>query len=339
MSEPAQKKKSNVAVIGTGSWATALLKLIQLNDHVVHWYVPDEQRRQDIKNHGRNNKYLSILELDTQVIEFHSDIKECIDSCEYILLSIPSHFLASQLQGLNSENLKGKKIISAIKGIIPRENELISLYLINHFQVSLENLIVLSGPSYAEEVASGRETYITLAGNNQELAKEVSGLIQRAYIHISFSKDLKGIELSAVLKNVYAIACGICNSLGYGDNFQAVLVSESVREMKKILETVFPDKSRHVLSNVYLGDLLVTAYSQFSRNRSFGNMLGKGYSAKLALMEMTMVPEGYYIVEPLHELLQKRAVEAPIVNAVYHILHEGISPHVEIKILSSKISN
>lgn len=313
---------SPIAVIGSGSWATALVTLLQHHGHTVHWWIRKADTLNAITKEKRNPRYLSALTLNPDSLYLTTDVNEAVAKADLVLLAVPSFFLKSALATLKTDALEGKVLISAIKGIVPEMDCLVSGYLKNTFGVSDDQFVGISGPSHAEEVAYGRQTYLTLASSSTSNAQAVADMIETSFLHITISTDVEGLEYAAVLKNVYAIAGGICNSLGYGDNFQAVLVAAGAREIQTFLDTVTP-MHRSILETGYLGDLLVTAYSQFSRNRTFGNMIGKGYRTNAALMEMTMVPEGYYAIEPAYHLLNQHQIKAPILEAVYQILHDG----------------
>ena len=315
----------DIAVIGSGSWATALLKILEHRGHSIHWWVRTERSLNAIRQHHKNPKYLSSLEIDLSNIQLTNDIREAVSNVDICLLAVPSFFLKHALAEIPADGFRGKLVLSAIKGIVPGHDQLVSEYLFKEFGVQHDQFINISGPSHAEEVAFERRTYLTLAAHSYDNASYIADLLKTYYLTIRISRDIEGLEYAAVLKNVYAIAGGICNSLGFGDNFQAVLIAAATREMKNFLDTVCP-LERNILDSGYLGDLLVTAYSQFSRNRTFGNMIGKGYSTNAALMEMNMVPEGYYAIDPAYHLITKYQVDAPILTAVYHILHEGKQP-------------
>lgn len=315
----------DIAVIGSGSWATALLKILEHKGHTIHWWVRSDKSIEHIRDHGSNPKYLSALDIDISNIHLTNDISEAVEDVDICLLAVPSFFLQNALAQLPIDSFSNKLVVSAIKGIVPNHDQLVSDYLAREFGLPQQQFINISGPSHAEEVAFGRRTYLTLASQSETNATYIADLLNTHYLTIKTSEDVLGLEYAAVLKNVYAIAGGICNSLGYGDNFQAVLVAAAAREMETFVKRVAKSE-RNILETGYLGDLLVTAYSQFSRNRTFGNMIGKGYSTNSALMEMTMVPEGYYAIEPAFHLLNQYGVNAPILNAVYQILHEGHDP-------------
>lgn len=326
-----------ITVIGSGSWGTAILKVLEQNGYRVNWWVRKKESIRYIRQHHRNPRYLSSLELDLSRINPSSNLKELVGKTKICFLAIPSSFLKDSLKSLSTKDFKDKLVVSAIKGIVPEKNQLVSEFMQETYHVPDKNFINLSGPSHAEEVAFERLTFLTLAGTSSENVNKIRELLENHFLNIRRSDDVTGLEYAAVFKNIYAIASGMANSLGYGDNFQAVLVAAATREMKHFLDKVAPQK-RNILESGYLGDLLVTAYSQFSRNRTFGNMLGKGYSVKSALLEMNMIPEGYYAIVPAYEKAQKNKVEEPILKAIYHVLHENISPVMEVKILAEKLS-
>lgn len=254
-----------------------------------------------------------------------------------ILLNVPAAFLKDTLQDITPDALKGKKIISAIKGIVPEDNMIIAEFMHHNYGIPLHDLVVISGPCHAEEVALEKLSYLTIASLDVKLATEFAKIINTRYIKTNVSDDIWGTEYAAVLKNIYAVASGICNGIGYGDNFQAVLISNAIREIKNFVDTVHPI-NRDINESAYLGDLLVTAYSQFSRNRMFGNMIGKGYTVKSAQLEMNMIAEGYYAINSLHQINKTYKVHMPICRAVYAILYEKHSPAIEMKLLSEQLS-
>jgi glycerol-3-phosphate dehydrogenase (NAD(P)+) len=288
-----------------------------------------------IRQHKHNNFYLSAVSLDTQKISFYSNISDAVENADILIFAIPSAFLKSALENL-SIDISDKTIVSAIKGIVPDENLIISEFFNQHYQVPFENFAVISGPCHAEEVALERLSYLTIASQNLNIARNIAGLLSSHYIKTSISDDIYGTEYSAVLKNVFAIAAGICHGLGYGDNFNAVLIANAIQEIKRFVDAVHPIQ-RDIKGSAYLGDLMVTAYSQFSRNRTFGNMIGKGYSVKSAQLEMNMIAEGYYAVKSIVEINKKYLVNMPITEAVYNILYENISPAIEIKLLTENL--
>jgi glycerol-3-phosphate dehydrogenase (NAD(P)+) len=327
----------SVAVIGGGSWATAIVKMLCNNAEKVHWWMRNNDTIEYIHKYKHNPQYLSSVELHTEKLALGSDLHKVIDAAEIIIMAVPSAFLKDALKSLTPEDLKGKIIISAIKGIIPEHNLIPGEFFNQVYNVPFDHFGVVTGPCHAEEVAMEKLSYLTVACQKKENAEALAGLIRCRYIRTTVSDDIYGTEYAAVLKNVFAIASGICHGLGYGDNFQAVLIANAIQEIKRFVDAVHPI-DRDIKSSAYLGDLLVTAYSQFSRNRTFGNMIGKGYSVKYAQFEMNMVAEGYYAAKCVNEVNKQYKVEMPICDAVYHILYEKISPAIEIKLLTDKLS-
>jgi glycerol-3-phosphate dehydrogenase (NAD(P)+) len=260
-----------------------------------------------------------------------------VKKADVLIMAVPSAFLMEALSGLSPEDFKNKKVFSAIKGIVPEHNLIVGEFFNKEYGIPMENIGVITGPCHAEEVAMEKLSYLTIASQDLANANFVASQLNCRYIKTTVSDDIFGTEYSAVLKNVFAIASGICHGLGYGDNFQAVLISNAIQEIKAFVDVVHPI-DRDIKSSAYLGDLLVTAYSQFSRNRMFGNMVGKGYSVKYAQMEMNMIAEGYYGVKCIHEINKKYKVDMPITNAVYNIVYEKISPAIEMKLLTDKLS-
>jgi glycerol-3-phosphate dehydrogenase (NAD(P)+) len=329
------KQKPKVAILGGGSWATAIIKMLLENVDDINWYMRSTEKINFIKQHKHNNFYLSSVTLDTNKIALFCDISEAVKNADILIFAIPSAFLKDALQKL-SVDISDKLIVSAIKGIVPEDNLIIGEFFNQKYKVSLESFVVISGPCHAEEVALERLSYLTMASKNLKNARLIADLLSTQYIKTSISDDIYGTEYSAVLKNVFAVAAGICHGLGYGDNFNAVLISNSIQEIKRFVDAVHPIK-RDIKSSAYLGDLMVTAYSQFSRNRTFGNMIGKGYSVKSAQLEMNMIAEGYYAVKSIMEINKKYLVNMPITEAVYNILYEKISPAIEIKLLTENL--
>jgi glycerol-3-phosphate dehydrogenase (NAD(P)+) len=266
-----------------------------------------------------------------------SDIKTIIAYADYIILNVPAAFLKETLSDVKPADLKGKKIISAIKGIVPDENLIIGEFINQKYDVPLTDITVISGPCHAEEVALEKLSYLTIASMDINFATIFANNLQTRYIKTNVSDDIFGTEYAAVLKNIYAVASGICHGVGYGDNFQAVLISNAIREIKSFVNAVHPI-DRDIMESAYLGDLMVTAYSQFSRNRTFGNMIGKGYTVKSAQLEMNMIAEGYYAVSCMQHINKKYRVEMPISNAVYNILYKHHSPQMEMRLLTEKLN-
>ena len=331
--------KPKIAMIGGGSWATAIIKMLADNEteKEIFWWMRNEEAINHIKSFKHNPNYLSSVEIKVPAQNISSDILFIVKQADYIVLNVPAAFLKETLKELSPADLKGKKIISAIKGIVPDENLIIGEFINQKYQVPLNDILVISGPCHAEEVALEKLSYLTIACMQVALAAEFAGFLATRYIKTNVSDDIFGTEYAAVLKNIYAVASGICHGVGYGDNFQAVLISNAIQEIKNFVDAVHPI-DRDIKESAYLGDLLVTAYSQFSRNRTFGNMIGTGYTVKSAQLEMNMVAEGYYAVSCMHHINQKYKVEMPISRAVYAVLYEKHSPVIEMRLLTEKLN-
>jgi glycerol-3-phosphate dehydrogenase (NAD(P)+) len=330
-------ESKKIAVIGGGSWATALVKILCNNLSSVNWWMRNDMAVEHILRYRHNPNYLQSVEFDLDKINVSTDLIEIIQPADIVIIATPSAFLTKIFEGFPAEIMDGKVIFSAVKGIIPEYNAIPARFIHKTFGTPYDNIGIICGPCHAEEVALERLSYLTIAGQNEEMAEEMAELLACRYIKTTVSDDLFGTELSAVLKNVYALASGICSGLGYGDNFQAVLISNAIQEIENFIDEVSPIH-RDVKSSAYLGDLLVTAYSKFSRNRTFGFMIGKGYSVKTAQLEMDMIAEGYYATKCVMEINKKFQVEMPIVEAVYNILYEKISPVIEMRILTDRLS-
>ena len=310
----------NFGVIGNGSWATALIKILTENTSIsINWWMRDEATVEYIKEFHHNPKYLSSVEIHPNVIRATTNIQEVIDNSEIILLAVPSAFVDKALNGATLP--VDKTYITAIKGIEPHSKLVIAKYLQQNFNIPLNNITLISGPCHAEEVALEKLSYLTISGLVPETTAKIAKLFDCRFINISQTQDLIGAEYASVLKNIYAIGSGIAHGLGYGDNFQAVFVAAAIREMEVFLKEIHAE-NRDVKEAAYLGDLLVTCYSQFSRNRSFGTMMGKGYSVKSAQLEMNMIAEGYYATELVYELATNNNIDMPIVKAVYDVVYK-----------------
>ncbi len=331
-------QNSNIAVIGSGSWASAIVKILQNNVDNISWYIRESEIIEHLKVYKRNPVYLSSVEFDISKLTFFDEVDKAIINSDIIILCVPAAFLHKTIGQIKPELLKDKIIISAIKGIVPEYNAIIAEYLKKIFNIDYDKFVIVSGPSHAEEVAKEKLTYLTVASQNRDIAEKVSGLIACRYIYTSISSDILGTEYAPVLKNIMAIASGICHSLGYGDNFQAVLICNAIKEIQSFLKVVHAN-NRNIKDSVYLGDLLVTCYSQHSRNRMFGTMIGKGYSVKSTQMEMQMIAEGYYATKCIKEINSKYyGVETPIIDAIYNILYKNLSPAKEIEELSKNFT-
>lgn len=327
----ASQKK--IAIIGNGSWATALAKILVENVGCLNWYIRKEGVIDYIKAFHHNPKYLSSVEFDVSRLTLFSDINKIVKKSDILIFAKPSAYLNLILSNLTT-GLDDKIIVSAIKGLIPEDDLTISQFFNKSYNISYDNMAVVSGPCHAEEIALERLSYLTVASDNIKVATELAAYFQNRYVNTVLSKDITGIEYSAILKNIYAIAAGIVKGLGYGDNFQAVIVSNAQKEIKDFLKKI-NHYSRDVNDSVYLGDLLVTAYSQFSRNRTFGTMVGQGYSIQSIQHEMDLVAEGYFAARGIFELNQKFRLNLPIATAVYNILYQNKPPQSEIKQLSN----
>ena len=330
-------KDKKIAVIGGGSWATAIVKILCNNLDTVHWWVRSEEHVKHIKNFKHNPKYLQSVEFNTDKLHISNDLNQILEAANYIIIATPSAFLTKLFENVTKDMFEGKVVFSAVKGIIPEYNAIPARFIHKTFGVPYHKIGIICGPCHAEEVALERLSYLTIACQDDSIATIMARSLACRYIKTTISDDLFGTEFSAVLKNVYAVASGICSGLGYGDNFQSVLISNAIQEIENFIDVVSPIH-RDVKSSAYLGDLLVTAYSKFSRNRTFGFMIGKGYSVKSAQLEMEMVAEGYYAVKCLMEINKKFQVEMPIIEAVYNIVYEKISPTIEMRILADKLS-
>ena len=315
-------KYSKIGIIGSGSWATAMIKMLTDNDTAkeIFWWVRKEEDIDFIRNYRHNPTYLSAIEIKVPSQSISSDAKWVVQQSDIIVLNTPAAYLKSALSGLENTDFEGKIVVSAIKGIIPDENLIVGDYLMRKYAVQEENIVVIGGPCHAEEVAQEKLSYLTFGCRDEQNAAHVAGIFGTRYIKTIISSDTIGIEYCAVLKNIYALAGGICHGLGYGDNFQAVLVYNAIREMEYFIEALEP-KGREIKASAYLGDLLVTAYSQFSRNRTFGNMIGKGYTVQSAQLEMNMVAEGFYASGCIQSMIQTLGLEMPICQMVYDVLY------------------
>lgn len=326
----------NIAVMGGGSWATALAKLLMKNCETINWYMRRDDRIEEFKHVGHNPAYLTDVEFDVKRIFFSSDINEVCEQCDTLLLAMPSPYFKDHVAKINVD-ISQKSVVTAIKGIVPGENLLVTDYMVDKFGMSHDNMLVISGPCHAEEVALDRISYLTIGCSNEEKAEAFSKVIKSKNSHSIISTDVDGIEYAAVLKNVYAIAAGIIHGMKRGDNFLAMLVSNAIREMERFVYALSP-RPRQICDSVYLGDLLVTSYSRFSRNHNFGAMIGKGYSVKAAKMEMEQTAEGYYGTKCIHDINEAYNVEMPILNAVYAILYGGVPANKAINGLCDHLS-
>jgi len=310
-----------VAVLGGGSWATAIVKMLCENLETVGWYMRSIYATEHIKLNKHNPNYLSSAELHPNQLVLSNNINKTVENFDILVFAIPSAFLTSELKKLTI-SLSNKVIFSAIKGIVPESGLIVGEHFFKKYNIPYKNIGVITGPCHAEEVAMERLSYLTIACQDQDQAKKVGECLKSRYIQVKISDDIIGTEYAAMLKNIFSIAAGISHGLGYGDNFQSVLMSNSIREMDRFIKKIHQMK-RNINNSAYLGDLLVTGYSTFSRNRMFGNMIGKGYTVKSAMLEMSMVAEGYYATKSAKKIKEENGAITPIIDAVYSVLYEG----------------
>ncbi len=323
-----------VALLGSGSWASAIAKILHISQKSIAWYIREPEIIEGITTQKHNPNYVSDIEYDIRNLELYNNADDAVRDADIIIFCVPSKFIDSLCENITVD-LSKKQLVTAVKGMETEQEMLVSEFLQQRFGVTKDQLAVVSGPCHAEEVALERMSYLTIGSANQELAKDVADIFTVSFIRTTLSYDMEGIEYSAVMKNIMALATGIAHGLGYGDNFTSVLITNAIQEMKRFLDTVKPTP-RDINDSVYLGDLLVTAYSQFSRNRSFGMMIGKGYSVKTAELEINMVAEGFTGVACINHENNRYGVDMPITQAVYNILYEHRSARREFKLLSEK---
>lgn len=319
-----------ICILGGGTWGTALAKIVLMNNKHINWYIRRDDQIDGFYKLGRNPNYLTNVKFNLAQITFYSNLEKAIKDSDTIIIAIPSPYVKQYFRRMWNSTFRGKFMVSALKGIIPNDNVVMSEYLASNFKIPLENIGIISGPCHAEEVALERLSFLTAASKDIEKARKLAEGINSRILKSSVSTDVVGIELASVLKNIYAIASGVCSGLQYGDNFQAVLMSNCAKEMEFFLNQIVPG-SRNICEHHYLGDMLVTGYSQFSRNRTLGTMIGKGYSVKSAQLEMEMIAEGYYGAKCIEEMTQRFKVSLPIAHAVYEILYERVRPQIAIR--------
>lgn len=331
-------KEFKIGILGGGSWATAIAKMLTENNDRINWYIRSPKTINHLKEHHHNKDYISSVQFDVNKLNLSDDINKIVDESDILIIAIPSAFLKSALDQV-SVSFKNKIIFNAVKGIIPENKKLVGEYFHDVLDLDLKQIGVITGPCHAEEVAMERLSYLTIACSDVKKAEYMAKQLRCDYIKCNISEDIIGTEYAAVLKNIYAIAAGIAHGLGYGDNFQSVLMSNAIREMKRFIKDRYKMK-RNINDSAYLGDLLVTGYSNFSRNRYFGNMIGKGYTIKSAMMEMNMIAEGYYATESAYYLNKQsnKKINTPIINAVYQILYDYKNPKDVIEDLTLKLN-
>lgn len=330
-------------IIGSGSWGTALAKILTDNNNSINWWIRSEINIRHFKNRHHNPQYLSSAYFDTSLLHFTTDVAEVINNSDCIIIVVPAAYAADALSGLPKDIFQNKKIISAIKGILPEQNLLLNDYLKNEYAVALTDYFTVLGPCHAEEVAAEKLSYLTFSGIDEATTQLIASHFKNDYINTLDNNDIYGVQFAAVLKNIYAIGAGIAHGLEYGDNFLSVLIANSADEMAGFLrkagiqnvevgsiEHTVPHtrnekRTTNYAASVYLGDLLVTCYSLYSRNRTFGNMIGKGYSVRSAQLEMSMVAEGYNASKCMYIINKKILAEMPVAETIYKILWENMS--------------
>lgn len=329
-------KTADVTIVGSGSWATAMAMVLTSNGRKVAWYIDRPEIYRHVRRYHQNPHYLTSVVFDPEMIIALDDIAEAVAASETVILVTPAAFLKSELEGLGTDAFRGRIVCSGIKGIVPGDITVVGEYIHSCYGVPYEDIVIITGPSHAEEVSAEKLTYLTFASQDTGNASRIAAHFSNRWIMTRTSPDIFGTEYAAVMKNIYAIAAGIAHGLGYGDNFIAVLLANAAGEMGRFVDALSPE-SRDITDSPYLGDLLVTGYSQFSRNRTLGHMIGKGYSVRNALMEMTQVAEGYYAAGCINEVRSRTGADIPIADAVYRILYLDAAPAREIKMLSKKL--
>ncbi|MCY7360368.1 MAG: NAD(P)H-dependent glycerol-3-phosphate dehydrogenase [Rudanella sp.] len=326
-----------ITMVGGGSWATALIKILSENNVAIKWWLRNKADADHIKQFHHNKSYLSDVQINSRKVKVCTRVRDAFKDSEYVILAVPAAFVSDALDELETRDFTGKCVISAIKGMIPEKNQLVTDWVSEQYGVPTSRMAVIAGPCHAEEVALEKQSYLTIGSTDLACAGEVAKLLTCRFVQASPLADIYGIEYSAVMKNIIALASGITRGIGYGDNFQAVLVSNAMQEIKRFVDAVYP-QHRDLSASAYLGDLLVTAYSPFSRNRTFGTLIGRGYTIQSAQAETNMIAEGYYAVKSIHAINKQYRVDLPITEAVYQILYEGASPVAEMKKLQGKLS-
>lgn len=324
-----------IGVLGSGSWATAVSKLLLEQTDKICWYVREPEIRRSLSTHGRNRRYLGEVSFDPSRLILCREAQEVVEQCDTVYLIIPTAFLHGVMQTIDVDSMRQCNWVSGIKGFVPETDEIVTDYLQHVYQIPAQHLAVISGPTHAEEVARERLTFITAASFNPNLADHVRQQIRCRYTNVSVSNDIRGIQYATALKNIYAVAAGIVTGMGYGDNLLAVMVSNAIAEMHNFLTTLLPSNQLTIQTPQqlipYVGDLLVTCYSQFSRNRTFGAMIGRGYSVKSAQLEMSMIAEGYYAVNSLEKIRTSLNLDMTVAQSVYQVLYQNAKPEVLIR--------
>ena len=320
-----------ITILGNGSWSSALAKILTDNGHPIHWWMRSPEALEKLRSTSHNPHYLTSVTYDLTLIDLCSNLEEAIQKADIIIIGIPSAFVVEALQGCAKNCFENKIVLSAIKGILPNQNVLLNDYLSTHFHLDIDTYGCISGPCHAEEVATEKLSYLTFASSNIEVSKETSALFANQYLHTIQSNDVYGVQYAAVLKNIYALGAGIAHGLDYGDNFLSVYITNCFSELQQFMDVISTQTQHHYNTSAYLGDLLVTCYSLHSRNRTFGNFIGKGYTVNAAKLELNMVAEGYFASKGIYEICERMHYELPIVNCIYNILWKQQSAQAAFK--------
>ena len=326
----------NIGVLGAGSWGTALVKMLSENCDKIFWYSRNDIQIKEIIKTKKNPKYLKDLEIDTDKISISSDLNFIIDNSDILIIAIPSPYIEKSLNE-HKTALANKIIFSGSKGVIPESHLVITEHLHKEYNIPYKNLGILSGPTHAEEIAKGKLSYLTVGSSNDEISKYLSKKLFSPYVHTSLSNDVIGIEYAATLKNIYSILVGISFGLGYGDNFISVLISHCTKEMINFIKSI-DNVKREFSHSAYIGDLLVTTYSKHSRNRTFGEMIGKGLPVKKAISKMSMIVEGYYATKNAYEISKSKNMNFEIIKVVHEIMYNNKNAELELKLLAEKLN-
>jgi glycerol-3-phosphate dehydrogenase (NAD(P)+) len=342
-----QNNRGSFGIIGSGSWATALAKILTDNNNTISWLVRTDAMSEAIIKRKHNPNYLHSVVFDTSLLNLQTNVSKVVEESDYIIIATPSAYVIDALSGLTKRDLEGKKVISAVKGILPQQNVLLNDYLQKEFNVDLKDYFTIMGPCHAEEVASEKLSYLTFSGSDEPMAAEIATYFKTDYLNTIVNDDIYGVQFAAILKNIYALGAGIAHGLDYGDNFLSVLIANCADEMAGFLrnvgilnmevgkhegeDPVTHKRKANYAASVYLGDLLVTCYSLYSRNRTFGNMIGKGYSVRTTQLEMNMVAEGYNASKCIYIINKNVKSEMPIAKTIYQILWEQLSPEEGFK--------
>jgi glycerol-3-phosphate dehydrogenase (NAD(P)+) len=340
-----------LGVIGSGSWGTALVKILTDNKHTVNWTVRSEHVVSHLKARHHNPNYLHSVQFNCSLLNLNTDPAITFENSDVVILVTPSAYMTETLDRVDPALFKGRKIVSAVKGMVPGKNQLLNDYLKAQYDFPEEDYFTIMGPCHAEEVAAEKLSYLTFSGSDEAFTQILASCFQGEYLNAIVNTDVYGVQYAGIMKNIYALGAGIAHGLEYGDNFQSVFIANCADEMAGFLRMAgvadmevgvhkalaSHKKSPNYAASVYLGDLLVTSYSLFSRNRTFGNMIGKGYAVKAAQLELNMVAEGYYASKSIHEINKKINADLPIADAIYEILWDHLSAEQGFKKIESNL--